>query len=191
MSIPVASRFLGLWVRIPPWAQMTVSCVCCVLSGRGLCDEPIIRPEESYREWCVWACSWRLDNEVALAPWGVGGCCAQGKKMCIHLSCSLGHVSARNYTHHRVVLNLQKNWCKRSLPYIKIQVCNFVIVPNNVIIKFLPIQLLKQTGCSVLATCEMSVPVTPPRNGLSRDPRTCYTIQTNKMTFYKLIFFNF
>jgi hypothetical protein len=24
-------------------------CECCVLSGRGLCDELITRPEESYR----------------------------------------------------------------------------------------------------------------------------------------------
>jgi hypothetical protein len=24
-------------------------CECCVLSGRGLCDGPISRPEESYR----------------------------------------------------------------------------------------------------------------------------------------------
>jgi hypothetical protein len=24
-----------------------------VLSGRGLCDQLIIRPEESYRPWCV------------------------------------------------------------------------------------------------------------------------------------------
>jgi hypothetical protein len=27
--------------------------VSCVLSGRGLCDGPIFRPEESYRLWCV------------------------------------------------------------------------------------------------------------------------------------------
>jgi hypothetical protein len=26
-----------------------VCCECCVLSGRGLCDELITRPEESYR----------------------------------------------------------------------------------------------------------------------------------------------
>jgi hypothetical protein len=26
---------------------MFVSCECCVLSGRGLCDGPIPRPEES------------------------------------------------------------------------------------------------------------------------------------------------
>jgi len=24
-------------------------CECCVLLGRGLCDDPITRPEESYR----------------------------------------------------------------------------------------------------------------------------------------------
>jgi len=32
---------------------MSVYCECCVLSGRGLCDELITRPEESYRLWCV------------------------------------------------------------------------------------------------------------------------------------------
>jgi hypothetical protein len=33
---------------------MFVSCECCVLlSGRGLCDEPIPRQEESNRLWCV------------------------------------------------------------------------------------------------------------------------------------------
>ena len=40
---------LRLWVRIPPWAWMSVCCECCVLSGRGLCDALITRPEESYR----------------------------------------------------------------------------------------------------------------------------------------------
>ena len=44
-----AARLLGLWVRIPPGARMPVSCECCVLSGRDLCDGPITRPDESYR----------------------------------------------------------------------------------------------------------------------------------------------
>jgi hypothetical protein len=48
-----AARLLGLWVRIPPGAWMSVSCECYVLSGRGLCDGLITRPEESYRVWCV------------------------------------------------------------------------------------------------------------------------------------------
>ena len=44
-----ATRLLRLWVRIPPGAWMFVCCECFVLSGRGLCDELITRPEESYR----------------------------------------------------------------------------------------------------------------------------------------------
>ena len=39
---------------------MFVLCNCCVLSGRGLCDELITRPEESYRLWCVVVCD--LEN---------------------------------------------------------------------------------------------------------------------------------
>jgi hypothetical protein len=35
---------------------MSVCWECCVLSGRGLCDELITRPEESYRMWCVAVC---------------------------------------------------------------------------------------------------------------------------------------
>jgi hypothetical protein len=42
-----AACLLGLWVRIPPGAWMSVCCGCCVLSGRGLCDELVPRPEES------------------------------------------------------------------------------------------------------------------------------------------------
>jgi hypothetical protein len=50
---------------------MSVSCECCVLSGRGLCVGLITRPEESYRVWCVWVWSWSVDNEYALAHWGL------------------------------------------------------------------------------------------------------------------------
>ena len=48
-----AARLLGLWVRIPSETWMSVSCECCVLSGRGLCDGLNTRPEESYRLQCV------------------------------------------------------------------------------------------------------------------------------------------
>jgi hypothetical protein len=42
-----------------------------VLSGRGLYDKLITRPEESYRLWCVVMCDARnLVNEEALAHWG-------------------------------------------------------------------------------------------------------------------------
>jgi len=49
-----ADRLLGLWVRIQLVVWMLVSCECCMLSGRGFCDELIACPEESYRVWCVW-----------------------------------------------------------------------------------------------------------------------------------------
>jgi hypothetical protein len=54
--VPVAARLLRLWVRIPPGRGMNICRECYVLSGRGLCDELITRPEESYRLWCVVVC---------------------------------------------------------------------------------------------------------------------------------------
>jgi hypothetical protein len=50
-----AERLRGSWVRIPPGAWVFVSCGW-VLSGRGLCDGPIPRPEESYSLRCVPEC---------------------------------------------------------------------------------------------------------------------------------------
>ena len=44
---------------------MFVCCECCVLSGRGLCDELITRPEESYLLRYVVVC----DQET----WGMRG----------------------------------------------------------------------------------------------------------------------
>jgi len=38
-----------------------------VLSGRGLCDELITRPEESYRLWCVVVCD--LETSRMCAPY--------------------------------------------------------------------------------------------------------------------------
>ena len=66
-----AARLLRSWVRIPPGAWMFVCCECCVLSGSGLCDELIIRPEESYWLWCVIVCDLEnLKNEEAMTRVG-------------------------------------------------------------------------------------------------------------------------
>jgi hypothetical protein len=46
--------------------------VLCVLSGRGLCDELITRPEESYRLWYVVVCD--LETSWIRRPWLTGGC---------------------------------------------------------------------------------------------------------------------
>jgi len=52
-----------------------------VLSGRGLCDELITRPEESYRLWCVVVCDLEnLVNEEAMTR--VGSQRHRKKKRC-------------------------------------------------------------------------------------------------------------
>ena len=51
---------------------MFVCCECCVLSGRGLCDELITCPEVSYRLWCVVVCDLEyLKNEEAMTRVGL------------------------------------------------------------------------------------------------------------------------
>jgi len=74
-----AARLLRSWVRIPPRAWMFVCRDCCVLSGRGLCDELITRPEESYLLWCVVVC----DQETSRMrrPWPTLGRSATEKKL--------------------------------------------------------------------------------------------------------------
>jgi hypothetical protein len=72
-----AARLFALRVRTPPEAWVSVSCECCMLSGRGLCDGPIPRPEESYRLWCVAVCD--LKPSRMRQPCAALGCCARGK----------------------------------------------------------------------------------------------------------------
>jgi hypothetical protein len=63
------AHLLGMWVPFPSAAWMFVCDECCVLSGRGLCNKLITRPEESYRlvRRCVW--SRNLMDEEALDHW--------------------------------------------------------------------------------------------------------------------------
>ena len=64
VPFPVAARS-NAWVcdcspdgiaRSNPTGTIDACLDCCVLSGRGLCDELIIRQEESYRLWWVVVC---------------------------------------------------------------------------------------------------------------------------------------
>jgi len=47
---------------------MLFCCECCVLSGRGLCDKLITRPEETYRLWCVVVCDLETSRMRRLLP---------------------------------------------------------------------------------------------------------------------------
>jgi hypothetical protein len=67
-----AARLLGLWVRIPPRAWMSVCCECCVLSGRGLWGRAAhssrgVLPSVVCLK-CVW--SWSLEKWGGLGPQG-------------------------------------------------------------------------------------------------------------------------
>jgi len=72
-----AARLLRLWFRIQPGAWMFVRCDCCVLSGKGLFDELITRPEDSYRLWCVAVCD--LETTWMRRSWPTGGCRTKNK----------------------------------------------------------------------------------------------------------------
>jgi len=47
--VSAAARLAGLAVTLPTGSWMFTFDECCLLSGRGLCDGPIPRPEKSYR----------------------------------------------------------------------------------------------------------------------------------------------
>jgi len=57
---------------------MFVGCGACVLSGRGLRDELVTRPEEYYPLWCVDVCD--LETPGMRSPWPPLGRSATGKK---------------------------------------------------------------------------------------------------------------
>ena len=95
------AEILGL---IPPKAWMYVSCECCVLSGRGLCDELITRPEESYRLWCVVVC----DQETSWMrrPWPALDCSAIRKI----------NLPSEDAAAHQLKLLLHTNWRFCGIP---------------------------------------------------------------------------
>jgi hypothetical protein len=82
---------------------MFVYCECCVLSGRGLCDELITHPEGSYRLWCIVVCDPRnLKNEEAMTR--VGSQCHRKKKT------DTDYLFVRYYytvtSHHHVIADM-------------------------------------------------------------------------------------
>ena len=97
-----AARLLGLRVRFPPRAWMSVFCECCLLSRRDLYDDPITRPEESYCLWCVWVSSWSLGSDEV---WLVRGCFIMGRNLLSLLElhtdklCSVTHTHTHTHTH--------------------------------------------------------------------------------------------
>jgi len=81
-----AACLMRLWVRNLPGAWMSVCCECCVLSGRGLCDKLLTRPQGYYRLWCIVVCD--LLTSWMRRPWSSGECCAKRKKKVVLFECN-------------------------------------------------------------------------------------------------------
>ena len=99
-----AARLLRSWVRIPQGAWMFIWCECCVFAGRGLCDELITRPEESYRLWCVVVCDLEnFKNEEAMTRIGSQ---RHSKKKKPLFFCHLANIIKSNIIYKNVINKL-------------------------------------------------------------------------------------
>ena len=92
MPVPVTARSkarvydrspTGIVGSNPAGAWMYLCVECCVLSGRGLCDGLITRPEKSYRLWCVVVCD--LETSRMRRTWPALGRSATKKNIYIYL----------------------------------------------------------------------------------------------------------
>ena len=76
---PQAARLLGLRVRIPAGEWMSVSCECCILSGRGLSASGWSIVQKSPTECGVSKCD--REASITTRPWPTGGCRAMGRRI--------------------------------------------------------------------------------------------------------------
>jgi hypothetical protein len=141
-----AVRLLRSLVWIPPGTWMFVCCECCVLSGRGLCDELITRPEESYRLWCGVVCD--LETSGIRRPWSALGRSEKTKNK-LNVSTSVPYKGAPLYPFTRVFIQLI-NWFSIRLINVLLtqtlinQVCMYVGTEGNTTVEHarLPTNLL-------------------------------------------------
>jgi len=75
--------------------ECLVCCECCVLSGAGLCDELITRPEDFLRLWRVGECD--LETSWMRRPWPHWGLLRQKKKINQLLVLHSRHFSGDNF----------------------------------------------------------------------------------------------
>jgi hypothetical protein len=110
---------------------MFVCCECCMLSGRGLCDELITRPEKTYRLWCVVACN--LETSIMRRPWPALGRSTTKKAIFILLFfCAMNNNNNNNNNN-----KLKDRW-KRYLLFNRhaslskyLAIFNFLFPPTN------------------------------------------------------------
>ena len=90
-----ANRLLGLRVRIPPVAWMSICCECCVLSDRSLCDELITSPCEPHTaRACVRACVCVCHLVWSLITVRIVGCIVVTPRGMLDACSTVGEVAA-------------------------------------------------------------------------------------------------
>jgi hypothetical protein len=96
-----------------------VCCQFCVLSGRGLCDKLITRPEESYRLWCVVVCD--LETSRMWSQWPTWGRRAtvkishRQKKMLFNKNCVFYFLCNVCLEHFAFQLEISEIWSKKYI----------------------------------------------------------------------------
>jgi hypothetical protein len=63
--VRLSLSLVHIGVSNPAGGWVFFCCGCCVLSDKGLCDELIACPEESYQLWCVVVCDLETSGWVA------------------------------------------------------------------------------------------------------------------------------
>jgi len=97
--VSAASCSLGLRVRIPLRARMSVYFECCVLSGRCPCDGAITLSEESFRVWSL-----ILDSEETLATKSCWVIKKYIMSFCIYIHCSVHHCNCSKIITNKMTL---------------------------------------------------------------------------------------
>jgi len=122
-----AACFLRYWVPILPGAWVFVSCVCCVLSVRGLCEDSITLPEE----YCWVVCLNVIEGPHRGGPDPLGLLSHEKKNLLRRL-----HTVYRHFILHRY---------KLFIDHIFVKCLSFTLVSDCT--SFSPKTILKQSLC--------------------------------------------
>jgi hypothetical protein len=146
-------------------AWMSVSCECCVLSGRGLCDGPFPRPEEEfYRVWCVWVCVSlsviSCNNNTLHAQWvgRRGQTKKERKKECAFDLVSHTATLLLRKLGSFILTNVSVGWfhlclLKMSFTFLVILLCSFTdfsVIPHGSVLGFLLFNIFNYDSLSVI-----------------------------------------
>jgi hypothetical protein len=98
--------------------------VLCVLSGTGLCDGLITRPEESYRLWCVLVCDLGISKMRRLKL--IKGCKCRIEK----------NIYVYKKIHYVIIAGLYSKPDNFCLPSFRINLILFFNLPSRLYIRF-------------------------------------------------------